>query len=113
MLVLLRLLLLTSSGGFDSGLAVLGRVGQVVVRLGAGGPAERHCRISAEGLPFGRVVVEESDTDLFAAIDRATGRIGRLFGRELERVRNARVGASRSGSQHSSGAKALATNGEK
>ncbi len=69
-----------------------GRVGQVTVRIGTEGPAETQCRISAEILPFGRVAVEESDPDLFAAIDRATGRIGQLFGRELDRVRHARVG---------------------
>lgn len=69
-----------------------GRVGQVTVRLGTDGRADKRCRISAEVLPFGRVAVEESDPDLFAAVDRATGRIGRLFGRELERVRDARVG---------------------
>ena len=69
-----------------------GRVGQVTVRIGANGPAKRRCRISTEVLPFGRVAVEESDFDLFTAIDRATGRIGRLFGRELQRARNALVG---------------------
>ncbi len=69
-----------------------GRVGQVRVRLGADGPTENRCRISTDVLPFGRVAVEETDPDLFTAIDRATGRIGRLFGRELERARDARVG---------------------
>lgn len=69
-----------------------GRVGQVTVRLGADGPTQSTCRIDTAILPFGRVAVEESDPDLFAAIDRATGRIGRLFGRELQRVRDARVG---------------------
>jgi putative sigma-54 modulation protein len=69
-----------------------GRVGQITVRIGADDPGERQCRISAEVLPFGRVAVEERDPDLFLAIDRATGRIGRLFGRELERVRDARIG---------------------
>lgn len=68
------------------------RVGQVTVRISADGATERQCRVSAEVLPFGRVAVEETDPDLFAAIDRATGRIGRLFGRELERARDARVG---------------------
>ena len=68
------------------------RVGQVTVRIGADGPGARQCRISAEVLPFGRVAVEETAPDLFAAMDRATGRIGRLFGRELERTRDARVG---------------------
>ncbi len=69
-----------------------GRVGQVTVRIGSEGPAETQCRISTEILPFGRVAVDESDPDLFAAVDRATGRIGRLFGRELDRARHARVG---------------------
>lgn len=68
------------------------RVGQVTVRIGADGWAQSRCRISTEVLPFGRVAVDESDPDLFAAIDRATGRIGRLFGRELERAREARIG---------------------
>ncbi len=68
------------------------RVGQVTVRVAADGRGQRHCRISTEVVPFGRVAVEERDPDLFAAIDRATGRIGRLFGRELERVRDARMG---------------------
>ena len=67
------------------------RVGQVTVRIGDG-PGGCQCRISTEILAFGRVAVEEKDPDLFAAIDRATGRIGRLFGRELERVRETRIG---------------------
>ena len=69
-----------------------GRVGQITVRIAGDGPTENRCRISTELLPFGRVAVEESDPDLFAAIDRATGRIGRLFGRELDRCRDAKVG---------------------
>ncbi len=68
------------------------RVGQVSVRLGMDGPAECFCRINTEILPFGSVAIEESDPDLFAAIDRATGRIGRLFGHELQRARDARTG---------------------
>ena len=68
------------------------RVGEITVKLGAAGRSESRCRISAEVLPFGRVEVEERGSDLFAAIDRATGRMGRLFGRELDRVRQARFG---------------------
>ncbi len=67
-------------------------VGQVTVRLSTDGPSDNHCRISAEVLPFGQVTLDEADPDLFAAIDRATGRIGRLFGRELDRCRDARLG---------------------
>jgi ribosome-associated translation inhibitor RaiA len=69
-----------------------GRVGQVEVRICADSPAENRCRISVEILPFGRIDVEECNTDLFVAIDHATGRLGRLFGRELERIRDSRVG---------------------
>ncbi len=68
------------------------RVGQVTVRVRTEGRLGNQCRVSAEILPFGQVAVEESDFDLFAAIDRATGRIGRQFGRELGRIRDARVG---------------------
>ena len=67
------------------------RVGAIAVRIAADGRTAR-CRISAEVRPFGRVSVDESDADMFAALDRATGRIGRVFGRELERARDARVG---------------------
>jgi len=66
------------------------RVGQTRVRITAEGDRGRRCRISVEVLPFGRVAVEEIDTDLFAAIDRATGKVGRLVGRELERMRSLR-----------------------
>ncbi|HEX8713797.1 MAG TPA: HPF/RaiA family ribosome-associated protein [Terracidiphilus sp.] len=69
-----------------------GRVGEVTVRISPDGPSENSCRVSTEVLPFGRIAVEETDSDLFAAIDRATGRIGRLFGRKLERARDARSG---------------------
>ncbi len=69
-----------------------GRVGPTTVRIGTAGRADKQCRLSVDILPFGQVAVEESDPDLFAAIDRATGRIGQLFGRELARARDARVG---------------------
>lgn len=68
------------------------RVGQVSVRITGNASGENECRISTEARPFGRVAVRESDPDLFAAIDRATGRVGRLFGREVQRVREARMG---------------------
>jgi ribosomal subunit interface protein len=68
-----------------------GRVGQVSLRLTADGQNHTRCRVTTEVRPFGRVAVEEIDPDLFSAIDRATGRIGRLFGRELDRVRDFRV----------------------
>lgn len=67
------------------------RVGQVTIRTSGNASGENECRISTELRPFGRVAVQETDPDLFAAIDRATGRVGRLFGRELQRVRDARM----------------------
>jgi putative sigma-54 modulation protein len=69
-----------------------GRVDEVAVRISGDGPEANNCRISTEVSPLGRIAVEENDADLFAAIDRATGRIGRVFGNELKRARNARVG---------------------
>lgn len=67
------------------------RVGQVTVRV-SGNANETECRITTELRPFGRVAVQETDPDLLAAVDRAAGRVGRLFGRELQRVRHARTG---------------------
>ncbi len=68
------------------------RVGAVAVRIGADGKANASCHVTSEVLPWGRVAVQERDPDLFSAIDRATGRIGRVFGRELERGRESRIG---------------------
>lgn len=69
-----------------------GHVGTLAVRIGRDGSSASRCRISVEVQPFGRVSVDERDGDLFNAIDRATGRVGRLFGRELERFRDVRFG---------------------
>ncbi len=72
-----------------------GRVGRVMVRLsdinGPRGGVDKSCRISAEVLPSGRVMLEETDRELYTAIDRAAERIGRSFGRELERARDAKT----------------------
>jgi ribosome-associated translation inhibitor RaiA len=43
-------------------------------------------------VPLGQIIVEETDSDLFTAVDRAAGNIRRQFGRELEQIRNSRVG---------------------
>lgn len=68
------------------------RVGLVTVRIAAEGPDKSRCRISADMLPFGRVTAGEHGPDLFTAIDRATGAIGRRFARELDRARSSRLG---------------------
>jgi putative sigma-54 modulation protein len=67
------------------------RVSQVVVTLSRNGGTQSTCRITTHMQPFGRVAVKESGLDLLAAIDRAAGRVGRLFGRELARLREART----------------------
>lgn len=66
------------------------RIAQISVRISR--PRQNDCRIAVELRPFGRVAVQESGPDLFVAIDRATGRIGRLLGRELDRIRDTRTG---------------------
>ena len=68
------------------------RVGHVAVRIGADGKANFFCHIHSELVPSGRVGLLERDPDVFSAPAPATGRIGRLFGRELERTRDARIG---------------------
>lgn len=65
------------------------RIGQISVRVSRSGQCE--CRIAVELRPFGRLAVQESGPDLFVAIDRVTGRIGRLLGREMDRVRDTRA----------------------
>jgi ribosomal subunit interface protein len=66
------------------------RVGDIAVTVTRKSRTESSCRIVAEVLPFGLVGLKESGPDLFTAINRATGRIGRLLGRELERLREVR-----------------------
>ena len=70
------------------------RVGRVVIRIsdvnGAKGGVDQCCRISAELLPSGKVVLEQTDADLFNAIDRAAERVGQAFRREIQRLRDVR-----------------------
>ena len=71
------------------------RVGRVQIRLsdvnGTRGGVDQCCHISADRLPSGKVVVEQVDADLFAAIDRASERVGQVFQREIQRVRDGRT----------------------
>jgi putative sigma-54 modulation protein len=66
------------------------QVGRVRVKIsGLNGPrggTKKSCRISADFNPIGRVAVREIDLDLYAAIDRAAGRVSRLLGLRLEKV---------------------------
>lgn len=72
-------------------------VGRVRVKVsGLNGPrggTKRSFRISADFKPFGRLAVHETDVDLYAAIDRATGRIGRLLRQRLEKLQESRFRA--------------------
>ena len=71
------------------------RVGRVQVRLsdvnGTRGGVDQCCHITAEKLSSGKVVVEQVDADLFVAIDRASERVGQVFKREIQRVRDGRT----------------------
>jgi putative sigma-54 modulation protein len=73
------------------------RVNRVTVRLaevnGARGEAAKLCKVVVQLVPRGMVCVEETDTDFQTVADRATGRVGRAVGRELER-RNAAKAAN-------------------
>jgi len=62
---------------------------RVVVRLsdinGPRGGTDKHChlQIVLAGLPD--VIIEDTETDLYVAIDRATGRAGRTVVRKIDR----------------------------
>jgi len=67
-----------------------GRVGRVAVRVadvnGPRGGADKRCRIVVWLGRAGTVVVEDCDGDLYAAIDSAADRVGRLVARALHRA---------------------------
>ena len=72
------------------------RIRRIVVRIsdtnGVRGGIDQCCHISAELHPSGRVVLDQTDADLFTAIDRASERAGQAFTREIQRTRQARTG---------------------
>lgn len=65
------------------------RVGHILVNIAKDARGCTTCRIDTQIIPFGCVGVKESGTELFSAVDRASGRMGRLFARKLERARQA------------------------
>jgi len=77
----------------------LGRFGRRVasarVRLeGLDGPPPRRgkrCSLAARLRGAGHVQVEDTDADLYRAIDRAAGRLDRAVSREIERGRETRA----------------------
>ena len=58
---------------------------------GPRGGADKRCQIVARLTPTGEVRVQELDGDLYAAISRATDRLDRAVGREVERLREMRL----------------------
>ena len=76
------------------------RVGHVMVALSRPDDSEpgaaTSCRITADLRPFGEVEARETHPDLYLAIDRAAGRVGRLLalryqGREASSMRALKV----------------------
>ena len=62
------------------------RIGRVTVRLSETGDAGKRCQIDVDLGP--RIIsVEDTDVDLFAAVDHAANRVSRSVGRTLERER--------------------------
>jgi putative sigma-54 modulation protein len=63
------------------------RVGRVVVTVSefneTGLGIAKSCHIDAEVRPFSQVAARVTDPDLYMAIDRAAGRLGRLFASRL------------------------------
>ncbi|NOZ09925.1 MAG: HPF/RaiA family ribosome-associated protein [Gammaproteobacteria bacterium] len=65
---------------------------RVAVRLsdinGPRGGADKCCRIQVVLAHLADVVIDDTETNLYAAIDRATDRAGRTVGRRLARLRD-------------------------
>ena len=64
------------------------RIGRIVVRISD----TNGVRGGIDLRPSGQVVLDQTDADLFTAIDRASERVGRAFLREIQRTRQARTG---------------------
>ena len=66
-------------------------IGEVIVRLtdinGTRGGLDERCQIRIPLSGRQGVVIEETNTDLYVAIDRATRRVGNTLGRHLSRGR--------------------------
>ena len=85
----------------------LGRFGPAIERVavrvadinGPRGGIDKYCRIvvTLRGRSGHPVAVDDRDEDLYAAVARASARIGRTLGRALERKRETRSRPSRRG----------------
>jgi ribosomal subunit interface protein len=69
------------------------RVGRVTTRIrvsDATTPREITCRISAHLHPFGSILAEATDADVYTAIDRCVARLARRCDSKCDRPRTAR-----------------------
>lgn len=68
------------------------RIGQITVRLadtnGPRGGIDKRCRIVVDLLPSGQAVVEDEDSEIEVAVNRASDRLHRQVSRILERRRD-------------------------
>jgi len=75
------------------------RIGWLTLRVvdvnGPRGGVDKECQIVVKLVPWGGLKIEERDLDLYVAVDRATGRLGRSLAREVERRRDLRYAARR------------------
>jgi len=66
------------------------RIGRVRVRIedvnGPKGGVDKRCRVAVRGDSGWVVMIEEWDSDAYAAVDRAAGRAGRAVQRTLGRM---------------------------
>lgn len=83
------------------------RVGRVVVSVSECNDTDqgivKSCHISAELRPFGQVAARETAPDLYTAINRAAGRVGRLFALRLGRGKDGEVARPASSAVRSRG----------
>ena len=56
-------------------------------RNGSKGGIDKRCQFEVRGPRFGSAIIEEQDSDAFAAVDIAADRAGRTVARLLGRVR--------------------------
>ena len=74
----------------------LGRLSQRILRVtvqivdlnGPRGGEDKACRIEARLLPTGSIFVEDTDADIYAAVDRAADRAARSMSRFIKRARD-------------------------
>jgi putative sigma-54 modulation protein len=68
---------------------------QIVDNNGPRGGMDKTCRINIRLVPTGSVRIEDTDVDMFAAVDRAIERATRSVSRAIERVRDSERDVSR------------------